>query len=151
MARRRSQAHVHCQWVPQIELEVDPNNKRFVHRFLKAQMAIEAGGGSDATWEIEGEGDEGRRGGTEEEPYNPDFEVVERVFSVTTQEEDDLPPAFAEPTEERLQLFLPRKPGEKVVEKKKIKMQKEKDLWAKQEAAKQAGSAIGGKDADIMF
>lgn len=39
----------------------------------------------------------------------------------------------------------------KVVEKKKIKMQKEKDLWAKQEAAKQAGSAIAGKDADIMF
>ena len=32
------------------------------------------------------------------------------------EEEDDLPPAFAEPTEERLQLFLPRKPGEKVVD-----------------------------------
>jgi hypothetical protein len=28
-------AHIHCQWVPQRELEIDPANKQRVHRFLK--------------------------------------------------------------------------------------------------------------------
>ena len=72
-------AHIHCQWVPQNVLETDPSNRQRVQRFLKAAAAEAAGSGMAATWEIEGEGDEGRGGRTEEEPYNPDFEVVERV------------------------------------------------------------------------
>jgi hypothetical protein len=84
------QAHIHCQWVPQAELEVDPNNKRTVQRFLKA-TASEAAGGDAETWELEGDESRNR---SEEEPYSPDLEVVERVIAVLTQEEDDLPPKY---------------------------------------------------------
>ena len=91
-----AQAHIHCQWVPQVELCVDPNNKRSVMRFLKAEAALAADGGAqDQTWELEGEGDENRGvgGRTEDEPYNPDFEVVERVIAVAPEDED-LPPRY---------------------------------------------------------
>ena len=90
-------SHVHCQWVPQVELEVEPNNKRSVHRFLKAMSAEFGGGGPSgegATWELELDPDT-HASRTEEEPYNPDFEVVERVICVVVPKgEEDLPPRY---------------------------------------------------------
>ena len=96
----KGMAHIHCQWVPQIELEVEhdavgPNNKRAVVRFRKAEALIMNGqGGEAATWELEGGDNDERRARTEDEPFNPDFEAVERVIAVMTQEEDDLPPKY---------------------------------------------------------
>ena len=55
--------------------------------------AAGAGGAADlATWELEGEGGEGTTGRSEDEPYNPDFEVVERVIGM--QPREDLPPLY---------------------------------------------------------
>ena len=96
LVKWKGMAHIHSQWVPQAALCVDANNKRSVQRYLKAEAAAASGGGpAESTWELEGEGDEGGRGGrTEEEPYNPEFEQLERVIAVMTQEEDDLPPKY---------------------------------------------------------
>ena len=72
-------AHIHCQWVPQLELEVDPDNRSRVKRYLKSAAALELSGGTaePETWDLGGDVGEGAR--TEEEPYNPDFEIVDRV------------------------------------------------------------------------
>jgi hypothetical protein len=61
-------------------------------------LAAEAADGSqDPTWDLEPEGDGGESSGraqqSEEEPYNPDFDVVERVIAFEPQE-DDLPPRY---------------------------------------------------------
>ena len=84
-------SHVHCQWVAQAVLELDVGNKQRVQRWFKAKAAEAAdGGGLAQTWEIEGDGDGGAR--DDDEPYNPDFEVVERVIGVMPQEEQ--PPKY---------------------------------------------------------
>lgn len=72
-------AHIHSQWVAQGVLELDQSNKQRIQRFFKAQAAEAAGSGITATWEIEGDGTGTGGGPSEDEPYNPDFEVVERV------------------------------------------------------------------------
>lgn len=70
-------------------------------RALRAQALAEAGGVADNTWDIGGdEGDEGGRAArTDEEPYNPDFEIVERIVAEASSDQippygDDLPPRF---------------------------------------------------------
>jgi chromodomain-helicase-DNA-binding protein 7 len=93
-------AHIHCQWVPRRELEAELSNKQRVLRFLKAQAERETGNGADNTWDLGDEGDEGGRGArTDEEPYNPDFEVVERIVCQAASEavpphSEDLPPRY---------------------------------------------------------
>lgn len=85
-------AHVHCQWVPQEELEVDPANRQRVQRHLKVAAQLESAGGGEAeTWDLGVDVGEGAR--TEEEPYNPDFEIPERVIAEESGA-DDLPPRF---------------------------------------------------------
>ncbi|KAL1514522.1 hypothetical protein AB1Y20_003620 [Prymnesium parvum] len=88
-------AHVHSQWVPRAALDLDPSNRQRVSRFLKA-LAAEQMAGLEATWEIDA-GDGGDREGgarTEDEPYNPDFNIVERVIAEQSSGDDDTPPLF---------------------------------------------------------
>ena len=92
-------AHIHTQWVPQAELDVEPANKQRVQRWLKIQAAEAAGAGVTATWELESEGtgadgESRAAGATAEEPYNPEFDEVERVIAFEAQTADDLPPRY---------------------------------------------------------
>ena len=93
-------AHIHSQWVPRAALEQEPANKQRVQRYIKALAAAEAAGGFVPTWEIhkEGGGEPGdaaaaEGAATEEEPYNPDFNIVDRIVAERPQQ-DDLPPLF---------------------------------------------------------
>ena len=86
-------AHLHSQWVPQNELEVDHGNKQRVQRYLKATSASGAPG-MENTWELGGE-QEGEAGARldDGQPYNPDFNSVERILAMQNSEEDT-PPSF---------------------------------------------------------
>ena len=93
-------AHIHSQWVPRAALEQEPSNKQRVQRYIKALAAAEAAGGFVPTWEVHKEGtgetsDAATAEGaaTEEEPYNPDFNIVDRIVAERPQQ-DDLPPLF---------------------------------------------------------
>jgi hypothetical protein len=88
-------AHLHSQWVPLAALEAEPANKQRVQRYLKALAAAEAVGGFVPTWELNKEGEESDAPGaaTEDEPYNPEFNIVDRVIAERAQA-DDLPPLF---------------------------------------------------------
>ena len=51
---------------------------------LRTPTAADQATGMEATWEIDagGASEEGREGGqSEDEPYNPDFNIVERVIA----------------------------------------------------------------------
>ena len=65
-------------------------------RNLRALQAVESGQTEVATWELgkeEGEEGGGVGGPSEDEPYNPDFNDVERVVGMQPQTED-LPPVY---------------------------------------------------------
>lgn len=83
-------AHLHSQWVPRADLEEDPNNRQRALRYLK-QAAAQEDGNYEATWEIEDQ--DGGGGKSEDEPFNADFSVVERVIG-TASTAEDVPPLF---------------------------------------------------------
>ena len=91
-------AHLHSQWVPAAALEAEAANKQRVQRYLKALAAVEAVGGFVPTWELnkeelsskEGEASDTPSAATEDEPYNPDFNIVDRVIAERTQADDSL-------------------------------------------------------------
>ena len=92
----KGMAHIHSQWVPRVELDYEAGNKQRVQRYLRALQAVESGQTEVATWELgKEEGEEGGGGGgpSEDEPYNPDFNDVERVVGMQPQTED-LPPVY---------------------------------------------------------
>ena len=82
--------------MPLAALEADPANKQRVQRYVKALAAAEAAGGFVPTWELNKEGDSGDTAAgavTEEEPYNPEYNIVDRIIGEREQGED-LPPLF---------------------------------------------------------
>ena len=77
-------------------LDYEAGNKQRVQRYLRALQAVESGQTEVATWELgkeEGEEGGGVGGPSEDEPYNPDFNDVERVVGMQPQTED-LPPVY---------------------------------------------------------
>ena len=83
-------AHLHSQWVPSVALEAEPANKQRMQRYLKALAAAEAAGGVVPTWELNKEGEENDAPGaaTEDEPFNPEFNIVDRVIAERPQADD---------------------------------------------------------------
>ena len=73
-------------------LEDNPKHAYQVLRYLKALAAAEAAGGVVPTWELNKEGEENDAPGaaTEDEPFNPEFNIVDRVIAERPQA-DELP------------------------------------------------------------
>ena len=95
-------AHLHSQWVPSVALEAEPANKQRMQRYLKALAAAEAAGGVVPTWELNKEGEENDAPGaaTEDEPFNPEFNIVDRVIAERPQA-DELPQPSPSPSPNR--------------------------------------------------
>ena len=89
----KSIAHIHCQWVPQADLEVDPINKRRVAKFLKdlgesreeapadgadGLLGFDGGGLTSSLLDLTGSGLD--REIDEREAFNPEYREVDRII-----------------------------------------------------------------------